>query len=159
MGLNYVARKPLRVGGRTIQPGEVVPEAAGWKNVRAYVNDGSLAIAVAVPEGAVEDAELKAQVATLTERVAALEALVAGTGDSEGDVEVTPSSTSREDDLPGFLDAEELGKMKRSELETLAVEIGVEHPDDKSVYPNIDALVAKLVTIPVTVPADDEGGA
>lgn len=33
----YVARKPLKVGGVLRQPGELVPEAAAWPNLRAYL--------------------------------------------------------------------------------------------------------------------------
>jgi hypothetical protein len=152
-GLQYVARKPMKVEGRTIQPGEIVPEAATWKNVKAYVNDGSLAIAVEVAEGAGENAELKVEVATLAERVAALEALVAGTGEVEGEIEVTPLTDSQEGKVTGFLDADELDKMKRPDLNQLAAEMGVEDPESFRLK---DDLIAHLVTIPVSASADGE---
>lgn len=42
--LTYVALKPLKVGDSTRMPGELVPEAAHWRNVTNYVNAGFLAI-------------------------------------------------------------------------------------------------------------------
>ena len=56
MTLQYVARKHLKVAGRPVAPGEVVPEAATWKNAQAYINNGSLAVAV---EGQGEDGPAK----------------------------------------------------------------------------------------------------
>lgn len=34
----YIMLKPRKVGGEIRQPGELVPEAAGWKNRQAYLN-------------------------------------------------------------------------------------------------------------------------
>lgn len=74
MGIHYIARRRLNVGGRTIEPGEVVPGAGDWRNVKAYVDNGSLAVGMDVPAEAVDNADLKAQLAQLSARVAALEA-------------------------------------------------------------------------------------
>jgi hypothetical protein len=42
MELTYVALKPLRVGGKIRQPGELVPEASEWHNLPAYISSGKL---------------------------------------------------------------------------------------------------------------------
>lgn len=78
MTVQYVARKQMRVAGRTVAPGEIVPEAATWKNVQAYIDNGSLA--VALPVGL--DAEALTGIAA---RVAALEARLNGIPASEGE--------------------------------------------------------------------------
>ncbi len=67
-----------------------------------------------------------------------------------------PVQQMEEEAVTGHLDADELGKMRRAELEALAVDLGVADAADKAVYPNIDSLVAKLVTIPVDVSADED---
>jgi hypothetical protein len=74
MDLHYIARRRLTVAGRTVEPGEIVPEATSWRNVKAYVDNGSLAVGVNVSDEAVANAELKAQLAFISARVAALEA-------------------------------------------------------------------------------------
>jgi len=78
MTLQYVARKHMRVAGRTVVPGEIVPEATTWRNVQAYIDNGSLA--VALPIG--PDAEA---LAGIEARVAALEARLNGVPASEGE--------------------------------------------------------------------------
>jgi hypothetical protein len=55
--MTYVALRPLRVGGRTRQKGELVPEAATWHNIDAYVRGGRIA---PVPVTAVNAEELEA---------------------------------------------------------------------------------------------------
>jgi hypothetical protein len=36
----FVARKTLKLNGRTIRPGEQVPEASGWPRVESWVRAG-----------------------------------------------------------------------------------------------------------------------
>lgn len=141
MTLQYVARQRLKVGGRTVAPGDVVPEAATWKNVQAYVNDGSLAVALEVPEGAVENAELKAQVHDLAERVAALEALVAGAGEESGEVEVIDEPDTKDADSGGATPQIDFSGWKRAELDALATEAGIADPEK---LPNIPAVIAAI---------------
>lgn len=124
MSLQYVARKSLKVAGRTVQPGEIVPEAATWKNVKAWVNDGSLAVAVEVPEGTVENAELKTQIADLAERLAALECLVAGVNEEDGDVEGAAKPRAAGEIEPIDLDA--LDDITREKLDEHAIALGIE---------------------------------
>lgn len=169
MGIHYIARKHLKVAGRTVAPGEIVPEAATWRNVNTYVDNGSLAVGLDVPAEAVENAELKARVAALEARVALLEGLVSGTGDVLGEVEaiaaqdgVPPDPAVGDELVPGHLDADELGKWTRDQLNAVAADLGIEQPDDKAAFPNKDALIAAIVAIPVKVPATDtsaSGGA
>lgn len=45
--MRYYATRPLRVGDGTRQPGEEVPEAAEWKNIRLFIGKGWIA---AVPD-------------------------------------------------------------------------------------------------------------
>lgn len=40
----YVARKTLKLNGRTIKPGTVVPEASSWPRVESWVRSGYLDI-------------------------------------------------------------------------------------------------------------------
>jgi hypothetical protein len=42
LDMTYVALRPLRVGGQTRQAGELVPEAATWHNVGAYIRGGHI---------------------------------------------------------------------------------------------------------------------
>lgn len=63
---------------------------------------------------------------------------------------------AEDETITGYLDAGELGKMKRGDLEDLARNLDIADPDDKSAYPNKEALIAKVVTVPVDVPASDE---
>lgn len=42
VGKRYVARKTLRLNGRTIKPGTEVPEAEGWPRVESWVRSGYL---------------------------------------------------------------------------------------------------------------------
>lgn len=39
-GPSYVARKTLRLNGRLIKPGTVVPEASSWPRVESWVRAG-----------------------------------------------------------------------------------------------------------------------
>lgn len=41
--MTYVALKPLRIGGKRRETGELVPEAATWKRVDAWINQGRIA--------------------------------------------------------------------------------------------------------------------
>lgn len=69
MTIEYaVKRKRIESEGETYWPGDVVPGAGGWKNLRAYVGAGILV--------AVEDDETAAP--SLEEGVADLDAVVAG---------------------------------------------------------------------------------
>ena len=43
-GYKYVARKTLRLNGRTVKPGTDVPEAASWPRVESWVRAGYLDI-------------------------------------------------------------------------------------------------------------------
>lgn len=63
-----VKRKRINSEGETFWPGDVVPGAGGWKNLRAYTGAGILV--------AVEDDEAAAP--SLEEGVADLDAVVAG---------------------------------------------------------------------------------
>ena len=75
---------------------------------------------------------------------------------------VTPPTNPAKDEeetggeLSGFLDAAELGRLTRAQLDDLGVSLGVTDAADKAVYPNIPTLIEKLVTIPVTVPTDED---
>ena len=44
VGPVYVARKTLRLNGRTIKPGTEVPEAASWPRVESWVRSGYIVI-------------------------------------------------------------------------------------------------------------------
>lgn len=55
--LTYIMLKPRKVGGRIRQPGELVPEAAGWKNRSAYLNRG---VITATPVESLSDEHRKA---------------------------------------------------------------------------------------------------
>jgi hypothetical protein len=147
MAIQYVARKPITVGDRTIQPGEVVLEAATWKNVGAYVNSGHLAVAVEVPEGAIENAELWARIAALEERDAAREARVSA-------LEKLVAGESEEDDLDAFFDADDLRTWERDQLDELAADLGIENAAERET----EDLIAELVTMPVQVPAEEGEG-
>lgn len=59
--------------------------------------------------------------------------------------------------VTGYLAENEIIKWTRAELEAIAVDMGISDAADKSVYPNKDALIAKLITIPEEVPAADDG--
>jgi hypothetical protein len=39
-GVQYVARKPVKIGDRKYMPGEVVPGAASWTRVESWVRSG-----------------------------------------------------------------------------------------------------------------------
>jgi hypothetical protein len=61
----YVACRPLKVGTRTVNPGEPVPEAADWQECvrRSHLNlgwikeDSTIPCAVAVPPGPAKDGD------------------------------------------------------------------------------------------------------
>ena len=40
MSTHYVALRRLTVDGSVREPGDEVPEAAGWRNLRAYIGAG-----------------------------------------------------------------------------------------------------------------------
>lgn len=40
VGPQYVARKPMTLGVKKIKPGDLVPEAASWPRVEAWVRSG-----------------------------------------------------------------------------------------------------------------------
>lgn len=50
----YVARKPIKIGAVIRQPGELVPEAAAWPNLRAYLATKQLAMVKPKPAPAIE---------------------------------------------------------------------------------------------------------
>lgn len=124
MAIQYVARKRMKVEGRTVEPGEIVPEATGWKNIHAYVDGGSLAVALEVPAEAVENTELKGRVAALEARVAALEARLDEADSEEAGAEPV-----------------DLSDWKRDALDALAVRAGVTDP---ARLPNKDAVIAAI---------------
>lgn len=35
--MGYIAIRQMQIGGKTRNPGEAVPEAAGWRSLRAYL--------------------------------------------------------------------------------------------------------------------------
>lgn len=39
-GVQYVARRPLKIGAKKFKPGDLVPEAASWTRVEAWVRSG-----------------------------------------------------------------------------------------------------------------------
>lgn len=39
-GVKYVARRPLKIGAKKFKPGDLVPEAASWTRVEAWVRSG-----------------------------------------------------------------------------------------------------------------------
>lgn len=142
--MRYIAQRPLKTGDRTVAAGDEIPEAAGWRNLKAYVANGSI---VATPESGVQVSRIDA----LEARIEKLESqlgddLVSGEMDPDGESEI----------FTGHLDADELGRWTRDQLEAMAADMGIEDAADKSAYPNKDTLIAKLVTIPVDVPASDD---
>lgn len=79
----YVVTKRLKVGDRVLQPGDEVPEAAGWTNRKAYVAGGHI---TEVPEAEggpqVERIkQLEEEVAALREQMEAVVAQVAEQGE------------------------------------------------------------------------------
>jgi len=54
MRISYYALKPLQVGDDLRQPGDLIPEAAGWPFVEGYVADGKIApvLVATLPEEA-----------------------------------------------------------------------------------------------------------
>ena len=40
----YAARKRLLVGEEWRQPGDLVPEAAGWRNLHSYISSGAIVL-------------------------------------------------------------------------------------------------------------------
>jgi hypothetical protein len=40
----YVARKRLQIAGQWREPGEEVPEAAGWRNLHSYLSSGAVVL-------------------------------------------------------------------------------------------------------------------
>lgn len=55
--MTYVALKPLRIGGQRREPGELVPEAATWPRVSAWIDTGRI---TAVAKSSVDPEALKA---------------------------------------------------------------------------------------------------
>lgn len=147
MGFHYVARRPLKVSGRMVQPGEIVPEAETWRDIQTYVDNGSLAVAVEVPKGAIENAALREQVADLRDRVAALERLVAGEDGEDPDIQFLASAGI----VDGYLDADDLRTWDRARLDELAAELGIENAGERET----EDLIAELVTIPVQASAEE----
>jgi hypothetical protein len=41
-GPQYVARKPMQIGGRKIKIGDLVPEAGSWPRVESWIRSGYL---------------------------------------------------------------------------------------------------------------------
>ena len=64
--MTYVALKPLRIGGQRREPGELVPEAATWPRVSAWVDTGRITV---VAKSAVDPDALKAAEDAFAERV------------------------------------------------------------------------------------------
>ena len=44
MANTYVARKRLKVGDEWREPGEEIPEAAGWRNLHSYLSSGAVTL-------------------------------------------------------------------------------------------------------------------
>lgn len=55
--MTYVALKPLRVGGKRREPGQLVPEAADWPRRSAWIDQGKI---TPVPKTTVDANELAA---------------------------------------------------------------------------------------------------
>lgn len=143
----YIAQRPLKVGDRTVAAGEEIPEAAEWRNLKAYVANGSI---VVTPESGTQVSRIDA----LEARIAELETqLGVGPAASEAETHEDGSGTGDEELVTGYLDAGELGKWTREQLEAVGAEMGIADAADRAAYPNKDALIAKLVTLPVEVPA------
>jgi hypothetical protein len=45
-GYTHMALKPMKVNGVMVNPGDIVPEAATWRNVHNYISAGFLAVVV-----------------------------------------------------------------------------------------------------------------
>ena len=67
MSTHYVALRRLNVDGSVREPGDEVPEAAGWRNLRAYLSAGHVErqeradappVPVAAPQPPTPDAPL-----------------------------------------------------------------------------------------------------
>lgn len=148
----YIAQRPLQVGDRTVGVGEEIPEAAEWRNLKAYVANGSISV---TPESGTQVSRIDA----LEARIAELESqlgVVPGTEAAPSDADDGTGAGHDDDMVTGYLDAGELGKWTREQLEAVGAEMGVTDAADRSVFPNKDALIATLVTIPVEVPANDD---
>jgi hypothetical protein len=65
--LTYVALRRLTVGGQPREKGELVPEAATWHNIDAYIRGGRIA---PVPISAVDADELAKAEAAWQQRIA-----------------------------------------------------------------------------------------
>lgn len=97
--MTYVALKPLRVGGQRREPGELVPEAADWPRVSAWLDQGRIA---AVAKAAVDADQLK----LAEDRYAAAVAQARGESTPKGNTEETvskPDVSSGEDEVDTFL--------------------------------------------------------
>ena len=66
--MTYVALKPLRIGGQRREPGELVPEAATWPRVSAWIDMGRITV---VPKSTIDPDALKAAEDAFAARVQA----------------------------------------------------------------------------------------
>lgn len=65
--MTYVALRRMTVGGKTREPGDLVPEAATFHNLDAYLKTGRV---TAVPVDTVNEGELKAAVSRMEAQTA-----------------------------------------------------------------------------------------
>ena len=104
--MTYIALKPLRVGGKRRNPGELVPEAADWPRVSAWVDQGRI---TTVPKKMVDKDELAAAEKAYADRIA----------DKQAQEQSEPEPEAAEE-------SKSTTEMSRDELKQLADEQGIE---------------------------------
>lgn len=130
--MTYVALKPLRVGGKRREPGELVPEAADWPRVSAWVDQGRI---TAVPESMVDADSLAAAKQAYADRIEAKKVqeeppveLSEENAPDEGDdtSEEEEAAETGSDEAEEELTPEKASELSKEELRELAEEQGVE---------------------------------
>lgn len=118
--LRYIVTRPIKVGQRTLQAGDEVPEAAGWRNLKAYIAGGYI-LAVPVPQGGPDMErmeQLEADVADLRTTVDQLTTQVAGNAPPDSAGEDTDTGTGeREDEAERLKDP--LGELSNEAYDAL----------------------------------------
>lgn len=120
--MTYVALKPLRVGGKRREPGQLVPEAADWPRRSAWVDQGKIA---PVPKTMVDADELEAAEKAYAELAKANKAQEAPSDEVPDGGE--PAGDPGEEPVPSEpLTREEALGLPKEELKLIAGEQGVE---------------------------------
>lgn len=91
--MRYIVARPLKVGDRTAQPGEELPEAARWPNVKSYISGGYIVAAPEVADQSERIARLEADVAALQQEL--------GVSADAGETGDTPDTNGTDDDASG----------------------------------------------------------